>query len=55
MRVVIQKVTYSSVTVDKKLSSEIKDGLTVLVGFTEGDSSKEIDYLVDNLQKVNYY
>ncbi len=55
MRVVIQKVTYSSVTVDGKLVNEINDGLNVLVGFTEGDSSKEIDYLVNKIANLRIF
>ena len=55
MRVVIQKVTYSSVTVDKKLVNEINNGLNVLVGFTEGDSSKEIDYLVNKIANLRIF
>ena len=42
MRVVVQKVSYSSVTVANELVSEINKGLNVLVGFTDGDTSKEI-------------
>lgn len=55
MRVVVQKVTYSSVTVDNKLVNEINDGLTVLVGFTEGDSSKEIDYLNNKIANLRIF
>ena len=55
MRVVIQKVTYSSVTVDNKLINEINDGLNVLVGFTEGDSSKEIDYMVKKIANLRIF
>ena len=55
MRVVVQKVTYSSVTVDGKLINEIEKGLNVLVGFTEGDSSKEIDYLVNKVANLRIF
>ena len=55
MRVVVQKVTYSSVTVDGKLINEINDGLNVLVGFTDGDGSKEIDYLVNKIANLRVF
>ena len=55
MRVVVQKVTYSSVTVDKRKVNEINDGLMVLVGFTQGDSSKEIDYLVNKVANLRVF
>ena len=46
MRCVVQKVKKSSVTVDGKVVNKIGKGLNVLVGFTEGDSLKEIEYLL---------
>lgn len=45
MRVVVQKCLQSSVTVDGKVISQISNGLMVLVGFTDGDTEKEIDYM----------
>ena len=55
MKVVVQKVTYSSVTVEGKLINEINNGLNVLVGFTSGDSSKEIDYLVNKIVNLRIF
>jgi len=55
MRVVIQRVTYSSVSVDNKLINEINNGLNVLVGFTQDDSSKEIDYLVKKVLNLRIF
>ena len=55
MRVVVQRVSYSSVSVDGKLVNEIDNGLNVLVGFTEGDSSKEIDYLVKKVVNLRIF
>lgn len=55
MKVVVQKVSYSSVTVDGKLINEINNGLNVLVGFTSGDSSKEIDYLVNKIVNLRIF
>ena len=55
MRVLVQKVTYSSVSVDKKLVNEINKGLNVLVGFTDGDGSKEIDYLVNKVVNLRIF
>ena len=55
MRVVVQKVSYSSVSVDGKLINEIQKGLNVLVGFTDGDSSKEIDYLVNKVANLRIF
>ena len=55
MRVVVQKVTYSSVSVGGKLINEIQKGLNVLVGFTAGDTSKEIDYLVNKVLNLRIF
>lgn len=46
MRVVIQRVCKSSVTIDNKLYNEINNGMLILVGFTDGDTSQDIDYIV---------
>ena len=45
MRVVVQRVTSSNVKVDDKIVGEIKQGLNVLVCFTETDSNKDLEYL----------
>lgn len=55
MRVVVQKVSYSSVTVANKLVNEINKGLNVLAGFTDGDTSKEIDYLVNKVLNLRIF
>ena len=49
MRVLVQRVISSSVEVDSKVVGAIDKGLLLLVGFTEGDTSKEIDYMVDKV------
>ncbi|MEJ7676444.1 MAG: D-aminoacyl-tRNA deacylase [Segetibacter sp.] len=42
MRVVIQRVSKAAVTVDKKISGEIKEGLLVLAGFEDADTAEDI-------------
>ena len=46
MKVVIQRVKNASVSIDNKLYSEITNGFMILVGFTDGDTSEDIDYIV---------
>lgn len=46
MRVVIQRVKNASVTIDNKLYNKINNGMLILVGFTDGDTSQDIDYIV---------
>lgn len=45
MRVVIQRVSEASVTVEGRVSGAIGHGLLVLLGIAEGDTSQEADYL----------
>lgn len=55
MRVLVQRVKSSSVEVDGKVVGSINQGLMILVGFTEGDSSKEIDYMVDKVINLRIF
>jgi D-tyrosyl-tRNA(Tyr) deacylase len=55
MRVVVQKVNKSSVTVDKKLVNEIGKGLCILVGFTEGDTEEDINYMVNKVTNLRVF
>lgn len=49
MKVLIQRSKASSVSVDHKIVGEIPFGLVAFVSFTEGDSEKEINYLIDKM------
>src|SRR5574344_1599547 len=55
MRVIVQRSLDSNVTVDNKIVGQIDKGLVVLVGFTQGDSSKDIDYLVDKIVHLRIF
>lgn len=55
MKVLVQRVISSSVEVDKKIVGKIDNGLMLLVGFTEGDSEKEIDYMVDKVINLRIF
>lgn len=55
MRVVIQRSKESSVIVDKKTVGSIKSGLVLLVAFTEGDSIKEIDYMINKIINMRIF
>jgi len=49
MRVVLQKVSSSTVTVDEEIVGEIGPGILVLLGITHTDTKKNADYLVDKV------
>ncbi|MEG0826323.1 MAG: D-aminoacyl-tRNA deacylase [Bacilli bacterium] len=55
MKVILQRSNYSFVEVDNKKVGEISHGLVVLVGFTEGDSISEIDYIVDKILNLRIF
>lgn len=55
MRVVVQKCQYSSVTVDDEVVGKIKEGLNILVGFTQGDTLKDIEYCVRKIVNLRIF
>ena len=55
MKVVVQKCLESSVTVDNQLISKIDKGLMILVGFTNGDTIDNIDYMVNKVTKLRIF
>ena len=55
MRVLVQRVTSSSVEVEGKIVGKIDNGIMLLVGFTHTDTSKEIDYMVDKVINLRIF
>ena len=55
MRVLVQRSLDSSVLVDDKIVGRIDNGLVLFVGFTHGDSKKEIDYMVDKVINLTIF
>ena len=55
MKVVVQRSKYSKVEVAGKLVNEIPAGLVLLVGFTEGDSEKEIKELAKKIANLRIF
>ena len=55
MRIVVQRCDEASVKVDNKIVGKIAKGLMLLVGFTEGDTSNEIDYMVDKVINLRIF
>lgn len=46
MRILIQRVTRASVTIDKEVKSMINKGLLILIGIEESDNGEDIEWLV---------
>ena len=55
MRVVLQRSKDASVKVNNKVVGKIDFGLLLLVGFTDKDSSCEIDYMVDKVINLRVF
>lgn len=55
MKVVVQKVKKSSVSVDDKVVGKINKGLCLLVGFTDGDSQKDLEYMVKKVVNLRIF
>ena len=55
MRVVIQRVTEASVTIDGKIKSEIGEGLLVLVGIEDRDRDEDIEWLSNKIVNMRIF
>ena len=55
MRVLVQRSLTSSVSVNNEVVGSIDKGLVLLVGFTEGDNSEKIDYLVKRVLNLRIF
>lgn len=55
MRVVVQRTTSASVTVDGTVTGEIAHGLVCLVGFTDGDGEEELNYVADKIVNLRIF
>ena len=55
MKTVVTRVNSASVKVDNKLITEIKNGILVLVGFTEEDNEDKIDYMVNKITNLRIF
>ena len=50
MKAVIQRVSEASVTINKNIFSEIKDGLLILIGIECADNLEDIKWLSKKFQ-----
>jgi D-tyrosyl-tRNA(Tyr) deacylase len=55
MKVLIQRVSKSSVLVDNKIVGKINHGLNILVGFTVDDNEIIVDKLIDKILKLRIF
>ena len=55
MRVVAQRVTSASVSIDGRLVGNIGTGMVVLVGIEEGDCNDDVEWLCGKLSKMRIF
>lgn len=55
MRVVIQRVSEASVTIDIELKSSIRLGLLVLVSFESGDTMEDINWTCNKITQLRVF
>lgn len=55
MKVVVQRSNKAKVLVDNKVVGQIDKGMMLLVGFTNNDTEKEIDYMVNKIINLRIF
>lgn len=55
MRVVLQRVSSASVSIDGKIAGSIEKGYVILVGITHTDSSEEIRWMADKIMGLRLF
>lgn len=55
MKVLVQRSKESNVSVNGKIVGSIDSGLVIFVGFTYGDTEKEIDYMVKKILNLRIF
>ncbi|TDP58593.1 D-aminoacyl-tRNA deacylase [Flavobacterium dankookense] len=55
MKVVLQRVSKASVTINNKIVAEINSGLLVLLGIEEADNQEDIDWLTSKIVNLRIF
>lgn len=55
MRVVIQRVSEASVSIDEELKSSIQQGLLVLAGFEKDDTGEDLDWTCKKITQLRIF
>lgn len=55
MKVVVQRVTHASVTVEDEVRGEISNGLLLLVGIEDGDSEEDAQWLAQKVLNLRIF
>ena len=55
MKVVLQRVSRASVTIDGRVAGAIERGFCLLVGFTHGDTTAQVDWMAEKVAGLRLF
>ncbi|HEX7336932.1 MAG TPA: D-aminoacyl-tRNA deacylase [Gemmatimonadales bacterium] len=55
MRIVLQRVSRAAVTIDGRVAGEIGPGFCLLVGFTHGDTTAQVDWMAEKVAGLRLF
>ena len=55
MRIVLQRVSHASVTIDGRVKSQIGPGLLLLVGIEEPDNEEDVQWLAKKVMQMRIF
>ena len=55
MRIVLQRVSKASVTIDGRVAGAIERGFCILVGFTHQDTTAQVDWMADKVAGLRLF
>lgn len=55
MKIILQKVTQASVTVNEQIVGQIGVGFLLLIGITHTDTTKTVDTMIDKILKLRLF
>src|SRR4051812_8501539 len=55
MRIVVQRVSHASVTVEEQISGKIESGLLVLLGIEDADTEEDIQWLSNKIINLRIF
>jgi len=55
MKVVVQRVSEASVTIDNVIKSSIGEGLLILIGIEDADTEEDIDWLTKKISQLRIF
>ncbi len=55
MRVVLQRVSRASVTIEGKIKSSIEKGILILLGIEDADKQEDIDWLIKKITQLRIF